>query len=57
MGAASFSTKKALRPEPSTFDLSCRRSLRNSCRFEQAFCDDGGKAWEVNWIARHLGER
>jgi len=23
----------------------------NSCRFEQAFSDDGGKSWEVNWIA------
>lgn len=23
----------------------------NSCRFEQAFSADGGKAWEVNWIA------
>jgi hypothetical protein len=23
-----------------------------SCRFEQAFSDDGGKTWEVNWIAR-----
>ena len=22
-----------------------------SCRFEQAFSDDGGKNWEVNWIA------
>lgn len=22
-----------------------------SCRFEQAFSDDGGKSWEVNWIA------
>ena len=22
-----------------------------SCRFEQAFSDDGGKTWEVNWIA------
>jgi hypothetical protein len=20
-------------------------------RFEQAFSDDGGKTWEVNWIA------
>src|SRR5579859_5369798 len=23
----------------------------NFCRFEQAFSDDGGKTWEVNWIA------
>jgi hypothetical protein len=23
----------------------------NVCRFEQAFSDDGGKTWEVNWIA------
>jgi hypothetical protein len=24
----------------------------NSCRFEQAFSGDGGKSWEVNWIAQ-----
>jgi hypothetical protein len=23
----------------------------DSCRFEQSFSDDGGKSWEVNWIA------
>jgi hypothetical protein len=23
----------------------------NFCRFEQSFSDDGGKTWEVNWIA------
>ena len=23
----------------------------DSCRFEQAFSADGGKSWEVNWIA------
>ena len=23
----------------------------NSCRFEQSFSADGGKIWEVNWIA------
>jgi hypothetical protein len=23
----------------------------DSCRFEQAFSDDGGNAWEVNWVA------
>jgi hypothetical protein len=22
----------------------------NSCHFEQAFSDDGGKTWEVNWV-------
>ena len=22
----------------------------DSCRFEQAFSDDGGKTWEVNWV-------
>ncbi len=26
----------------------------NSCHFEQAFSDDGGKTWEVNWIANDL---
>ena len=24
---------------------------RDVCRFEQAFSEDGGKTWEVNWIA------
>jgi hypothetical protein len=23
----------------------------SSCRFEQAFSDDGGKSWEINWVA------
>jgi hypothetical protein len=23
----------------------------NSCKFEQAFSEDGGKTWEVNWLA------
>lgn len=31
------------------FVISC--STPNSCRFEQAFSDDGGRNWEVNWIA------
>jgi hypothetical protein len=31
----------------------------NSCHFEQAFSDDGGKTWETNWIAddTRVGER
>jgi len=24
---------------------------KDACRFEQAFSDDGGETWEVNWIA------
>jgi len=31
------------------FVISCAKPT--VCRFEQAFSDDGGKAWEVNWIA------
>ena len=27
------------------------RLTPDSCRFEQSFSDDGGKTWEVNWIA------
>ncbi|MES2103012.1 MAG: hypothetical protein V4634_03275 [Pseudomonadota bacterium] len=23
----------------------------NSCHFEQSFSDDGGKTWELNWVA------
>ena len=23
----------------------------NSCHFEQAFSDNGGRTWETNWIA------
>jgi hypothetical protein len=31
------------------FVISC--SDANTCHFEQAFSADGGKSWEVNWIA------
>ena len=29
----------------------------SSCRFEQSFSDDGGKTWEVNWIAIDTREK
>jgi hypothetical protein len=28
-----------------------------SCRFEQAYSDDGGKTWEINWIATDTRSR
>jgi hypothetical protein len=31
------------------FIIHCAK--QNSCHFEQAFSGDGGKAWEINWIA------
>ena len=31
------------------FLISC--STPDTCHFEQSFSDDGGKTWEVNWIA------
>lgn len=31
------------------FVIAC--ATRDTCRFEQAFSADGGKTWEVNWIA------
>jgi hypothetical protein len=31
------------------FVISC--SNADTCQFEQAFSQDGGKSWEVNWIA------
>jgi len=41
--------------EIGTWKTRLSRRLRpltaSSCRFEQAFSDDGGKTWEVNWIA------
>ncbi|HMJ07880.1 MAG TPA: hypothetical protein VK468_02675, partial [Pyrinomonadaceae bacterium] len=31
------------------FVITCKDA--DTCHFEQAFSDDGGKTWEVNWIA------
>ena len=30
---------------------------RDSCRFEQSFSDDGGRTWELNWVATDVRVR
>lgn len=40
-----FEVARALLPAPRSLNLP------KSCRFEQAFSADGGRTWEVNWIA------
>ncbi len=48
-------TRRVFRPgnteRPGHFCSICYLGHHPSCRFEQAFSDDGGKTWEVNWIA------
>jgi hypothetical protein len=50
-GLGEFFSQETLngRPIDVRFVISC--STPDSCRFEQAFSDDGGKTWEANWIA------
>lgn len=59
LGHAQLSGQPKSGPEarPVRWPMIYLRSIRNSdispnsCRFEQASSDDGGKTWEVNWIA------
>ena len=51
MDAASFSPRRRSTAEPILVRFVISAITPDSCRFEQAFSDDGGKTWEVNWIA------
>ena len=31
--------------------LTIERPAADTIRFEQSFSDDGGKTWELNWVA------
>jgi len=53
-GRGEFFDQETLSAEPFWFD-SLSRISPNSCHFEQAFSGDGGKTWEVNWIATERG--
>ena len=49
-GRAEFIEQQAYKSRSILVRFSVSDITANSCRFEQAFSDDGGKTWEVNFI-------
>jgi len=50
-GRAEFVSEETFDGRPILVRLVISDVTADSCRFEQAFSADGGKTWEVNWIA------
>jgi hypothetical protein len=50
-GAESSSIRKRLNGRAILVRFVISDVTPDSCHFEQAFSDDGGKTWETNWIA------
>jgi hypothetical protein len=50
-GRGEFYSKETLNGRPILVRFIITPMTADSCRFEQAFSGDGGKTWEVNWIA------
>jgi len=50
-GRGEFFSQETLNERPILVRFVVSDITPDSCRFEQAFSDDGGKTWEVNWIA------
>jgi hypothetical protein len=50
-GRGEFSSKETLNGRPILVRFVIAPITADSCRFEQAFSGDGGKTWELNWIA------
>jgi hypothetical protein len=50
-GRGEFSNSETFKGRPIMVRFVISDTQSNSCRFEQAFSEDGGKTWEVNWIA------
>ena len=50
-GRGEFRSEESLDGRPILVRFVISDITASSCRFEQAFSDDGGKSWEVNWIA------
>jgi hypothetical protein len=50
-GRGEFSDRETLDGRAILVRFVITRDGPDSCRFEQAFSGDGGKTWELNWIA------
>ena len=50
-GAATFEGDDTLGDKPIRVRFVVTREGRDAFRFEQSFSADGGKSWELNWIA------
>jgi hypothetical protein len=50
-GRGEFYSQETLNGKPILVRFVISDITPKSCRFEQAFSADGGKTWEVNWIA------
>jgi hypothetical protein len=50
-GRGEFVNAETLNGKPILVRFVISEITPRSCRFEQSFSDDGGKTWELNWIA------
>jgi hypothetical protein len=50
-GRGEFFAQETLNGRPVFVRFVISDITSSSCRFEQAFSDDGGRTWEVNWVA------
>lgn len=50
-GRGEFLNAESLDGRPIVSRFAIFEITRSSCRFEQAFSADGGKTWELNWVA------
>jgi hypothetical protein len=50
-GRGEFYDSEAFNGKPIRVRFTISNFTANSCHFEQAYSDDGGKSWETNWIA------
>jgi hypothetical protein len=50
-GVGTFTSEETLDGRPIQVRFAVRRVTADEYRYEQAFSADGGRTWEVNWIA------